>query len=227
MGKNSEKIWANYRKTKEVFENYFVLYAMVLILVTAINSMTAVKDVGWDVGFIETMKILKPAFLISLKWSALIMIIPTVLAVLLFLFGRASSTVEFTEDSILYYENIFSKNPKSILYSSITECVVVCDLWKSNKEKTRARKVMLFDGSFLLLPMIGVYNQLVLRLVNNLGEPKVKVVTRNGNLKTFSKYYKIDFMSLNDEDKLKIIDYYCNIKGYDYKPGNEILKKKK
>ena len=227
MGKNSEKIWANYRKTSDLFGYYLTAFFVVPILSILFSMMPYAAQLK-ELNAWEAIKIsFRLSYLDGLKWWGIIMVIITILAVLLFLFGRASSTVEFTEDSILYYENIFSKNPKSILYSSITECVVVCDLWKSNKEKTRARKVMLFDGSFLLLPRIGVYNQLVLRLVNNLGEPKVKVVTRNGNLKTFSKYYKIDFMSLNDEDKLKIIDYYCNIKGYDYKPGNEILQKKK
>ena len=226
MDYNSKKFWAEHRKTMAVFEDYFVLYAMVLILVTAINSMTAVKDVGWDVGFIETMKILKPAFLISLKWSALIMIIPTVLAVLLFLFGRASSTIVFTEDSILYYKNILSKKPSTVVpYTEITECIVYGNISLKKKLRVWGWKIKIFHKTDVLL-ICGIYNKLVFALISSLGEDKVQLLTENDNLRTISKYYDIDFKSLTGKEQLKIVSYYCKTTHNPYKPGKEILKEK-
>ena len=64
-------------------------------------------------------------------------------------------------------------------------------------------------------------------LILYLKEDRFNLVSDKGNLKKISKYYGIDFMSLNIEEQLKLLKYYCKVNHGKYKTGEEILKKKK
>ena len=64
-------------------------------------------------------------------------------------------------------------------------------------------------------------------LILYLGEDRFKLVSDKGNLKTISKYYNINFLSLNYNSQLKILNHYCKFNYPKYKTGEEILKKKR
>ena len=226
MNYNSKKFWADYKKTIGVIDSFIALFFAVPILSILFSMMPHAAQLK-EINAWEAIKIsFKLGYLDGLKWWGIIMAIVTILSVLRFVFGRASSTVVFTEDSIMYYKNILSKKPSTVVpYTEITECIVYGNISLKKKLRVWGWKTKIFHKTDVLL-VCGIYNKLVFALISSLGEDKVQLLTENDNLRTVSKYYDIDFKSLTEKEQFKIISYYCKTTHNPHKPGKEILKEK-
>lgn len=216
MVKQNKKLWARYERIKTIIGTYIALFLTIPILIfcfCGLAHQTELESDLWE-GIVLVLKI-------GLKWYALIMPIITILYLLEFFWF--SSRVEFTDNAILYYRWLFSKKSRAINYDDITECVLSGRLWNDKREKTSRRKIILFNKTNVIIEF-DINNKLALMLEVFLGEKKFKLVSDKGNLKSISNYYDIDFISLNYEEQLKILSYYCKINYPKYKTGKEILK---
>ena len=212
-----KKLWAHYEQVKFILGFYITLFFFVPFSTFCISFLVHSKEI--DTVAQEGITLAVQG---ALKWYAIIMPIITVLFIIWFLFY--SDTVEFTDTSIKYYRWLFSKSARNISYNQIAECVLAGRLWNNKRKRTRGRKIILFNKS--IIAAFDIYSKLALMLALNLDESKFRLVGDNGNLITIDKYFNIDFMSLNFEEQLIILKYYCSFKTK-YKTGEEILKKKR
>lgn len=215
-----KKLWAHYVRLRFIVGVYITLFFGVPLLSLGFSYLVHSSDI--EDGVQGALRI---AMLGGLKWYGIIMPIVTVLFVLWFLYY--SDQVQFTDTCIQYYSWIGSKKLREIPYDKINQCVLSGKLWLTNRSlrRPRHRKIILYNKGIVIITF-DIYSRLALMLILYLGEDRFKLVSHKGNLKTMSKYYDINFMSLNYDDQLKILNHYCKFNSK-YKTGEEILRKKK
>ena len=216
-----KKLWAHYEQLRFIVGFYIALFFAIPLLSLGFSYLVHSSDI--EEGVQGALRI---AMLNGLKWCGIIMPIVTVLFVLWFLYY--SDVVQFTDTCIQYYSWMFSKKFREIPYDEINQCVLSGKLWLTNRslQRPRHRKIILYNKGTVIITF-DIYSKLALMLILYLGEDRFKLVSDKGNLKTVSKCYNIDFMSLSCIDQLKILNYYCKFNSPKYKTGEEILKKKR
>lgn len=216
-----KKLWAHFEQLKTIIGIYITLFFTVPILAMLMSCLLHSSEI--EAGVEDAIRV---AILSGLKWYGIIMSIVTVLFAIWFLYY--SDTVNFTDTSIQYYSWIFSKKFREIPYDEIDQCVLAGRLWITNSSlrRPRNRKIILYNKGVVIITF-DIYSKLALMFILNLRVDRFKLVSDKGNLKTISKYYDINFMSLNHEDQLKILNHYCKFNYPKYKTGEEILRKKK
>lgn len=216
-----KKLWAHYEQLRFIVGFYIALFLIVPILSVLMSCLLHSSEID---GEIEGA--VRSAILSGLKWYGIIMPIVTVLFALWFLYY--SDTVQFTDTCIQYYSWLFSKKFREIPYDKISQCVLSGKLWLTNSslQRPRHRKIILYNKGNIIITF-DIYSKLALMLILYLGEDRFKLVSDKGNLKTVSKCYDIDFMSLSCIEQLKILNYYCKFNSPKNKTGEEILHKKK
>ncbi len=214
---NERKLWARYGRVKLIVGTYIALFFIVPFLSMCLSCLLHSKEID---GGIEGA--IRLALLIGLKWYAIIFSILTVLFIIWFLYS--SDTVEFTDDSILYYRWIFSKKAHETSLSEITECVFSDGLWKHQGDYVRGRKIILYNKNNVILEL-ELYHRICVDMILKLRNKRIHLVDDNSHLKTIDNYFKIDFMSLSYEQQLEILKYYCKLTRTKYKTGEEILSK--
>ncbi len=216
-----KKLWAHYEELRFIIGLYITLFFVVPILSVLMSCLLHSSEIDGGVD-----GAVRSAILSGLKWYGIIMPIVTVLFAIWFLYY--SDTVTFTDTCIQYYSWLGSKKIREIPYDEISQCVIAGRLWFTNRSlrRPRNRKIILYNKGNIIITF-DIYSKLALMLILYLGEDRFKLVSDKGNLKMISKYYNIDFMSLNCIDQLKILNYYCKFNYPKYKTGEEILKKKK
>lgn len=214
----NKKLWAHYERVKSILNIYITLFFLVPFISLCFSYLAHSTDI--DSGVQDAVK---TALLSGLKWSAIIIAVMTAVFIIWFVFY--SDRVEFTDIEIKYYRWLFSKKFRTIPYEQITECVVMANIWNDKRDPTRRRKIILFNKKNIIITF-DIYGKLALLLVIKLGENKFRLVGDSYNVTTISRYYRIDFMSLNFDEQLKILNYYCKLTSNKYKTGKEILYKK-
>ena len=215
-----KKLWAHYEQIKFIIGLYIALFFSVPLLSLGFSVLANSSDIEGGV-----QGALRIAILSGLKWYGIIMPIVTVLFALWFLYY--SDRVSFTDACIQYSSWIFAKRFREISYDKISQCVLSVRLWTTNSSlrRPRHRKIILYNKGNIIITF-DIYSKLALMLALCLGEDRFKLVSHKGNLKTISKYYNVNFMNLNNEEQLIILNYYCKFNSK-YKTGEEILRKKK
>ena len=212
-----KRIWAHYEEIKFIIGLYIVLFFAVPFCILGFSCLAYSPEIDSDEpGAVNT------ALLVGLNWCVVIMPILTVLFILWFFFY--SDKVKCTDSDIQYYRFLFSKKSRNVPYSSITKCVFKGELWYYKKGYIFGRKILIFNKSNVVL-QFDLYYKLCLLLINAVGEHKIMLVGNNETCKTIDNYFKLDFNKLRDNEKLKIIKYYCKSTRTKYKTGEEILNK--
>ena len=216
-----KKLWAHYEQLRFIVGFYITLFFGIPLLSFGFSYLVNSSDIEDGV-----QGALKLAMLSGLKWYGIIMPVVTVLFAIWFLYY--SDTVHFTDTCIQYYSWVFTKKFREIPYEKISLGVLAGRLWSTNSSlrRPRHRKIILYHKGTVIITF-DIYSKLALMLILYLGEDRFKLVSDKGNLKTVSKCYNIDFMSLSCIDQLKILNYYCKFNYPKYKTGEEILKKKR
>ena len=202
-----KKILAHFQTEKQTL--IYVILAIVLIpyFIVTIGLLKTHLDITQTISF-------------SLKWCAIILPI-----VLVYLIAKAvyhSGTVVFKENSLLYYKNIFSKTATEINYSDITECVISDGLWRHSNAYQNGRNIFLYNKSNIIV-RFEIYSLLMFMFSLTLHETRVRVVNDKRNLNSISHYYKIDYNSLTNEEKLKLCRHYCKLMKNKQRDGTKIL----
>lgn len=216
-----KKLWAHYEQLEFIVGTYIALFLIVPILSILMSCLLHSSEI--DGGVEGAVRI---AIINGLKWYGIVMPIVTVLFAIWFLYY--SDMVQFTDTCIQYYSWLGSKKFRVIPYDIISQCVLSGRLWTTNSSlrRPRHRKIILYNKGNIIITF-DIYSKLALMLILYLKEDRFNLVSDKGNLKKISKYYGIDFMSLNIEEQLKLLKYYCKVNHGKYKSGEEILKKKK
>lgn len=213
-----QKLWAYYETLKDILGYYITLLFTFPLLSLGFNLLVRSHDI--DTG---VQGAVKEAILSGFKWYAIIMLIITLLFAVWFIFK--SGRIEFTDNSVLYFEYMFSKEKREIPYEQITQCIVLANIWNSKLNNKSKRRITLFDKDQVVLEA-DIYFVLAHKLYVKLGDNKFRLVGDNGNLITIGKYYKIDFANLNCEEQLMILKNYCRFMKKKYKTGEQILNTK-
>lgn len=221
MSKKSAKLWAHSETIKKtIVEGYIIVFIAALIVSPCISMLVHSEEI--DAGLHNAVK---DAILIGLQWFAMIMAVITALCIVWFLFY--SDRVVIIDTGIEYYRWLFSQKKKHIPADIISECVLCARLWNDKRERRRGNKILLFHKATTIM-IFDISDKLALALLKLLGEYKFKIVNDKGGTTRISHYYKIDFMNLSSEQQLAILEYYYKFDlKKNYKPGEEILKKKK
>lgn len=218
MVENGKKLWAHYEQLSSIIGIFISLFFLLPMCVICFSILfSGALEAGYN-GAVES------AIIEGIKWSAVINSIITALTVVRIIWY--SDRVELNDNSIKYYRTIFSKEPKRIIsFNEITECVINGGLWNSKRIRTRKRNIIVFNKSNIIITF-DIYYKLALILALKLGMIKFRVVGETGNLNTLNKYFKVDFMSLKEEEQLKLLKYYCKITRTKHKTAEELLYKK-
>jgi hypothetical protein len=216
--KNKQKLWAHYEQLTTILGYYITLFFAVPILLLCFSCLAHSAEI--DAKAQDAVKIV---FLSGLKWYAIIMPIITILFIIWFIFY--SDRVEFTDDSILYYRWLWSKKSYRTFYDEITECVFNDGLWRRKNDYVSGRKILLYHRNDVIL-RFDLYDKLCLVVLSTLNGKKIRLVDDSHALQSIDNYFKIDFMSLPQEQQLKLLKYYCKLTRPKYKTGEEILRKK-
>lgn len=204
-----KKILAHFQTEKQTL--IYVILAIVFIpyFIVTIGLLKTHVDIAQTIRF-------------SLKWCAIIL--PIVLVCLIVKAIYHSGIVVFKENSLLYYHYFFSKKPKEINFSDITECVISDGLWRHKNEYVGGRKIFLYNKGKIILT-VEIYSVLMLMFSLKLHETKVRVVNDKCNLSTIGDYYDIDYNELSTEDKFKLCKHYCKLMKNGQRDGKIILDK--
>ena len=208
MSRIEKKHLAHLQKIKEIVA--YAIVTVVLVPLVAFCLGLALNDVSVSI-----------AFAVCRKWS--LIILPPLLAILLFFAFFCSDYIKFKDKSIEYYRFIFSKKSNAIDYGNISECVANSGLWLHKGEYVRGRKIYLFNDGQTIREFEINYD-ILFNLILNLGEATVKVVGDNRRLTTISNFYNVDFSSLSEEQQKALCKHYCKAMRNNERDGTKIIK---
>ena len=184
------------------FETEKLILALLISAILVIPILTVCIGVLlFDADFVRSVYF-------CLKWSAYIL--PIIIILLAGIAFYYSDFIIYKESSLYYYRFIFSKAPREIPYSEITECIISDGLWKNKGEYTRGRKIYLFNKN-TIIGKYDIYSKIMFMCIAICGEHKVKIIDGDNKPKSLNSFYKLDYDSLTVEQKLKVCKHYCKL----------------
>lgn len=218
MVKKQKRYWAHKYTVQEIFGLYIALIFVALGFALAFHCLANSKEI--DAGVEGAIR---NSILSGLKSYGIAMAVITYLSFLWFILR--SDRVELTETSIVYYRTVFTKTPRIIDYTKVTKCVYNGGLWCRRGKYVYKKNIILYYKDAIIIEFELNY-RLCAALFLCLGK-RVWLVDDNNHLRSIDHYYKIDFASLTDEQRLAILKQYCKLNRPKYKTGEQIIKKLK
>ncbi len=138
-----------------------------------------------------------------------------------------SEMIAFQDDCVYLYRFVFSKKPRcKIPISEITHLVISNGLWEKGGKNICGRKVFIF-GKGTMLKKIDLKGETLLEIFSKFDKDKIEVIGDDFHPMSINKFFRIDFYSLTDEQKLALLKRYCHGTKSRELDGEAFLKKKK
>lgn len=208
-----------------IFKKYFLarLRTVKFGLGCATTLIIAAPVVCFLFGLLKNDMEVRLALADGMLWTAYAILV--ILFIYTIYLINASGYVVFYNNILYYYRWLFSKRKLIIPCDKITECIA------ANGIRVKGDKHVCTSGTILYncgreLIKFESNHKLLYELYDIVGDAKFRLTGDNGRLKTIDAYYKVDYSSLNPEQKMFLLKTYCNPSKSKELDGKSLLKKK-